>query len=400
MNINARNIPSGRVVKMSNSVTLISGALKNVGDFLIFNKATELITHFLKPSNVVTFKRTDDFGNSISEINETDALFICGGPGYRKLFYPKVYPFLEHYDNITIPIIPYGLGWQGVPRYLPKRFKFSPMSKEYIRRIHQRIPVSTTRDEITKGVLNQIGIMNVINTGCPTLFDLDKMAKTQAFRKPAQINNVVISMAQDPHLHGQNLDLLRAVNQLFPDASKYALFHRGTGADEQTTEGEGETLRKLVSKSCQAGYEIIDLAYDLNQMQVYSDADIHIGYRVHGHAFAVSQRIPTFLLWEDGRGQGMSGNLELEGVPAFKTKTLDKLPRPRRFDRYINYTEAKLPFLNPLPPNNNAIKEIITLVQNQITNNFEAFDRIPGRLDFLFSKMKKFFSMTEDFLSA
>lgn len=385
---------------MSRSVTLISGALKNVGDFLIFNKAKELITHFLKPSNTLIHKRTDDFRDQISKINETDAIFICGGPGYRKLFYPKVYPFLEYYEEITAPVIPYGLGWQGLPRYLPTRFKFSPMSEEFIRKIHRKIPVSTTRDEITKEVLNQIGVTNVINTGCPTLFEFDKMANKQTFHKPASISSVVISMAQDPHLHRQNVDLLRAVGQLFPDAEKYALFHRGIGADEQTTKDEGEDLRKLVAKSSDSGYEIIDLAYDINQMRIYRDADLHIGYRVHGHAFSVSHRIPSFLLWEDGRGQGMSGNLGLKGVPAFKTKKLDKVPRPRRFDRYINFAEAKLPFLNPFPPNENAVREIIAIVQSQLANDFDAFDQVPGKLEILYTRMKKFFSTMDDFLSA
>ena len=372
--------------------------MKNVGDFLIFNKAKELITHFLKPSDTITHSRIEEIGNRISEVNETDAIFISGGPGYRTLFYPQIYPFLKSIDEITIPIIPYGLGWQGIPRYLPRKFHFSTLSEKYIRRIHENIPSSTTRDEITKEILNRIGITNVINSGCPTLYDLDKMKNNQTFRKPTHIENVVVSMAQSHHLHRQNVDLLRAVNQMFPDAKRFALFHRGTNADDQTTEEEGFALRNLVSKSRQQGYEIVDLAYNHNQMQIYEDADIHIGYRVHGHAFSVSKRVPTFLLWEDGRGQGMSMNLDLPGVRAFKIKTLDRLPRPQRFNRYINYLEAKLPIMNPFPPNESAVKEIMELVQNQISNNFEGFNHVPGRLDILFSRMKKFFAMTEDFL--
>jgi hypothetical protein len=383
---------------MGRSFTLISGALKNVGDFLIFSKAKELITHFLKPSDTIIHTRTDELGNNLSEINKTDALFICGGPGYRTAFYPHVYPFLKYLNEITIPIIPYGLGWQGLPRYLPKRFKFSLISEKYIRRLHQMIPVSTTRDEITKGILNRIGVTNVINTGCPTLFEFDKIASRQAFRKPAGVESIVVSMAQDSHLHRQNIDLLRAMNQLFPDAQKYALFHRGVGADDKTTKEEGEILEKLVSKSREVGYEVIDLAYNADLLQVYENADLHIGYRVHGHAFSVSHRIPTFLLWEDGRGQGMSENLGLKGVRAFRTKILDRLPRPRRLDRYINYAEAKAPFLNPFPPNDNAINEVIALVRSQIESNFSAFDHVPQRLEFLFSRMQDFFSIIESSL--
>ena len=372
--------------------------MKNVGDFLIFNKAKELITHFLKPTNTLIHSRTDEIKDQISEVNDTDAIFICGGPGYRTHFYPMTYPFLKNIDKITIPIIPYGLGWQGLPRYLPEKFRFSPLSEKYIHRIHHHIPTSTTRDEITKEILNRMGVNNVINSGCPTLFEFDKLRNNQAFQKPTRIDNVVISMAQDHHLHNQNVELLRAVNQLFPKATKYALFHRGIEADDKTTEEEGNTLRKLVSKSRQEGYEIIDLAYDLNQMDIYENADIHIGYRVHGHAFSVSKRIPTFIIWEDGRGQGMSTNLGLQGIPAFKIKFLDKLPRPQRFNRYFNYIEAKAPILNQFPINDSAVKEIIALVQSQISNNFEAFDHVPGRLELLFSRMTKFFSMTEKFL--
>ena len=93
--------------------TLVSGAMKNVGDFLIYEKAKMFIEKYSNESEFLELKRWTTFDNQIDEINRTKAVIICGGPGYSKRFYPNNYPFLKDYDKIKAPIIPFALGWGG-----------------------------------------------------------------------------------------------------------------------------------------------------------------------------------------------------------------------------------------------------------------------------------------------
>ena len=272
------------------------------------------------------------------------------------------------------------------------------MSHRVLHRIHQSIPLSTTRDAITKQILEREGVNNVENTGCPTLFDLEHMKNHTAFRKPELVEHVLVSMAQNPELHSQNLDLLRKISEEFPDAKRTAAFHRGLGADDFTSEVEGVQLKSLVSKTEELDFEIVDLAYDLSRINLYQEADFHIGYRVHGHAYSTSHRIPSFLLWEDGRGQGMSLNLQIPGVRARNPIPLGRLPLPRRLRDAFLYGRGRIPVIGRPSNSKTAISEIMRIVQNQIETNFAAFDPTPDRLDYLYSKMKGFFESVETFL--
>jgi hypothetical protein len=383
---------------MSRVLTLVSGAKKNVGDFLIFQKAKEMIEHHLKPSDTVILKRSEEFKPHLERVNETDAIIICGGPGYRRNFYPGTYPFLKFLDKIRAPIVPFGLGWQGEPLYLPKQFQFSTVSQQVIRRLHRAIPLSTTRDEITKKILEWAGVTNVINSGCPTLFDLKRIETHAAFRKPEGIERIAVSMVENTSLHAQNMGLLQAVKNRFPKAHKTAVFHRGIGSDDYTSETEGTQLEKLVTKTRDIGYEIIDLAYDLGGIRTYHNADLHVGYRVHAHAYCVSKGIPTFLLWEDGRGQGMSLNLGLKGVRARKPIPIGNLPLPRRLRASILYGKGRVPVIGRPSINERAINDIMALLEQELESNFSMFDPVPERLRNLYAHLQIFFSRTKDFL--
>ena len=305
---------------------------------------------------------------------------------------------MKHLDSIKVPVFPFGLGWQGEPLYLPHRFNFNPASHSVLHRIHSSIPLSTTRDAITKQILEREGVSNVANTGCPTLFDLDHMNSRTAFRKPESIQHILVSMAQNPELHSQNLDLLKTLLEEFPDVKGTAAFHRGLGSDEFTSETEGALLQDLVSKTKDLGFEIVDLSYDLGQIRLYEEADFHIGYRVHGHAYSTSKRIPTFLLWEDGRGQGMSLNLRIPGVRARNSIPLGSIPLPRRLRDAFLYGSGRIPIIGRPSNNDNAIKEIMMIVREQINTDFAMFNQVPERLDQLYARMQEFFDSVESFL--
>ena len=384
---------------MSRVLTLVSGAKKNVGDFLISQKAKEMVEHHLNPSDTIILKRSEKFTqHDLDRVNETDAIIICGGPGYRRFFYPGTYPFLKSLNEIRPPVIPLGLGWQGEPLYLPKRFRFDAVSQRIIRRLHQAIPLSTTRDEITKEILERTGVTNVINTGCPTLFDLEHLETGAHFRKPSEIEQIAVSMVQNTSLYSQNIELLQALKSRFPKARKEAVFHRGVGSGEYTPEAEGSQLRKLVAITRDIGYEVIDLAYDLDGLRAYHDADFHTGYRVHAHAYCVSKGIPTFLLWEDGRGQGMSLNLGIRGIRARSPIPIGKLPLPGRLRDSLLYGNGRIPVIGRPGINERAIKDIMALLEQQLDSSFSMFDSVPERLACLYTHLQTFFSRTRDFL--
>ena len=376
---------------MGVKLALASGALKNAGDFLITHKCEELIKHYMNPEETLVFKRDKTLANeTLKEINQMDAIIICGGPGYGKHFYPHIYPFLQAYDKIKPPIIPFGLGWSGRPRYKPEKFKFTQESLTYIRKIHDRIPFSSTRDEITRQILLKHGIDNVINTGCPTLINFEKQG--EEFRKPEKIEKIAVSMPQSPGYHNQSILLLKEIKEMFPEAEKIATFHRGTSTDKYTTKYEGKALHTLVSKTTKLGYQVEDLSYGYEKLDIYKEMDIHVGYRVHAHAHCINNRIPTFLLWEDGRGMGMTLNTETPGIPAQASKmrlAVERIPIIQRYNIITEKYLEKIPFMNK---DKQTVHAIMKIMKEEIESGFKGFQRVPSRLQSLQEEMERYFS--------
>lgn len=69
---------------------------------------------------------------------------------------------------------------------------------------------------------------------------------------------------------------------------------------------------------------IRDVSGDVNKLDFYQDCDLHIGYRVHAHLYFISQRTPSILINEDGRGLGMGVSL---GLPVFDVNEKDLIDR-------------------------------------------------------------------------
>ena len=134
---------------------LFHGSKKNVGDYLIRDRAYELINNYA-PSHSIS--QLEMVGNSLKEehrdlIKESSAVIIAGGPAYKENFFPNIYPSLEDILDMDIPIIPLGVGWNG--KYL-ERFSFTDDSKRMLKKIHSNIRFSGVRDIITKKLIKNI----------------------------------------------------------------------------------------------------------------------------------------------------------------------------------------------------------------------------------------------------
>ena len=93
-------------------------------------------------------------------------------------------------------------------------------------------------------------------------------------------------------------------------------YHRGILPDEHTTIRAtiGYLAMALGAKLINSKIKIKDVSYDLKKLDFYDDCEFHIGYRVHAHLYFLSKRLPSLLINEDGRGQGM---VETMNLPVF-----------------------------------------------------------------------------------
>lgn len=334
---------------------LLSGAKKNIGDFLIGERGRELLTHYRPDRTWESWDRFQSIEPRLDEVNAAKAVILLGGPAYATDFYPGIYPLSPKLERIQVPVIPLALGWSGKPDPDPLKFRFSGSSHEALRWIHSRIPRSSCRDRVTQDILHRHGIENVVMTGCTAWHHLPSHGKP--LQVSAKIRRVVVTTAAGHRWFRQNVELLATVADRFPTAQRYCVFHRGIGWDRHSTIRDAVFHLRLASKARRLGYEVVDAAYDLNRIAFYHDCDLHLGYRLHAHLMFLSLRKPSFLIHEDGRGVGASAALDTPDVAAWTPDVVGALGRT---------------------------------LDEQVGNGFRAFQHVPAVLDEAHEVMRDF----------
>lgn len=288
-------------------IVILTGAIKNVGDYLIGSRARKLLREFVD-EDIVELNRFKLLDEHLETINKARAVFLCGGPAYAKNLYPGIYPLVSNLDDIKVPVIPFGLGWSGKPFGKPEQFSFTNSSVKFLDSVHKHVDATSCRDEITESILNRLGYDNVIMTGCPVWYDLDSIGKELS---TDPIKKIVFTTPAKPSLIRQNHKLMKELRNQFPDAELICSFHRGIGPDKYTSYKKGAFYTGMALNAKMLGYKVVDVAYGVDQIDFYKACDLHVGYRVHAHLDFLSRRKPTVLINEDGRGQGMAKTLGL-----------------------------------------------------------------------------------------
>lgn len=294
-------------------IVLVSGAQKNVGDYLIVSRAKKLLQQFVDPE-IVEVSRFENHQDKLELFNKSRAIILGGGPAYTPNVFPEIYQFISDYDKITAPIIPMGLGWYGKNL---NQFRFSDVSLSYLQKIHSKIHVSSCRDILTHGILERHAITNVLMTGCPAWYELDSLGKE--FRNTG-IKKIVITTGASQKLVKQTIRIIRLARKLFPKAEIVVSFHRGILPGPNTPPRKGLAYSAIALLAQPYGVTIKDVSGYVDKIDFYKNYDLHIGYRVHAHLYFLSYRKPSLLINEDGRGLAMGKSL---GLPIFDVEQKD-----------------------------------------------------------------------------
>lgn len=295
----------------------ITGAMKNAGDYLIGHRGRALLRQYAD-RDVVDINRFTMTEADLGTMNKARAVILCGGPAYKANTFPVVYP--NWLSKVETKIVPMGLGWCGVPIGHPDQFSFDENTSGVLHKIHSAIPFSGTRDNDTHGILIRTGLKNLM-TGCPAWYDLETLERDFSYRPT--INKIVVTTPAK--VTGESYRMLKFIAQKFPKAEKICSFHRGILPDKYTTFRSSARYSLLAAYAVALGYKVVDVSYDLKKIDFYNDCDLHIGYRVHAHIYFLARRLPSFLINEDGRGQGQAKTLGFTPLNAEDPLLFDKL---------------------------------------------------------------------------
>lgn len=370
--------------------TLLYAALKNMGDFLIYERAKALLRHHKEPTDgfLELHSTREPLDNDLDRINGTKAVIICGGPGILRNAYPGRYPLVSNLDDIKVPIIMLGSGWFGVPGddATLAQYGFTRSTIQFFDRIKQQGHSIGVRDHLTERALRNNGVTNVTMTGCPAWYDLEFL--DEDFHAPSAINTIAFTPPARSLFHGQAVEIMRMLRRRFPNARLICSFHRGISEDAQTPAEEAQWLGVLAQTAEELDFDIVDTSYGIEKATtLYADCDLHVGYRVHGHLLFLGRRKPSFLIHEDGRGRGASEALGLPGIQGWTRTVPGKIAARVGQWKLSAYLEREL---MDRRANKSAPSELERLLTANVRNGFSNFDGLAERMRRHYGTMVQF----------
>ena len=363
---------------------LLTSARKNVGDFLIRDRSIKLLKYYKPHERFKELNSWEPLENHLAVLNSSKGIIICGGPGYSPYIYPYIYPLVKDLNSVKVPIYILGGGWFGssADDTILNNYKFTTESRQLLDKVAGNNGLSV-RDTLSQKVLNQNGYNNTILTGCPVLYNIKHLGTN--FTPPSKISKIVFTTPQNSIYYDQSIAIIKLIKILFPSASLYCSFHRGINSDKYTSERESRGLTYIKEEAERLGYQIIDAAYDLKKIDFYSSCDLHIGYRVHAHLYFISEHKPTFLLHEDGRGNGFTELLSFGGVDAYQINSLTRI-----INMDDNFRLPKDKIIKTAKPTSQISQELSNLIEGEFNSNFHNTSTIFTKVDYYHNSMRDF----------
>ncbi len=368
-------------------IVLLSGAKKNIGDFLITHRARTLLEHVLGEP-ILWMPNWETLDDREDEIAEARAVVVAGGPGYRPAMYGGVYPLFS--DPATLPRLGVevrflGLGWKGDPGddFDLARYRFTERTLALVRALGDKASYSA-RDHLSAEVLRRNGIPGIM-TGCPVWYHLASLGKP--LRTPTEIRRLVFTPPEQNVFHAQSKEILKELRRLLPEAEIIVAFHRGITADAETPPEKAALLTDYAAFARNLGCRVEDVSYDLERIAFYGKCDLHVGYRLHGHLEFLSQRLPSVLLEEDGRGRGATEALGAPGVRGWELTWSSRLARVTSSARVARVLARRFAVKSARPA---AVPEALATVRDEIETGFRRCAAVPARIDATWPIMEEF----------
>ena len=263
---------------------------QNMGDSIIAYYCTKALSEIIAGKNVLRVPtHTLPSEKQLAEISHAGGKIVCGTN--------LITPHFEEFSNWKMPsnlegyrdIVTMGVGWGYYCDEISKISKFAYRTVLSKKKLH------SVRDGYTERKFREMGIKNVVNTGCPTLWGLtpEHCARIPQ-KKASRVITTLTDYDRDPEADRFMLDILKSsYKQVF-------VWLQGT-----------EDFSYLQSLIDPDSVQIIDR--DLEQYTKALDmGDVdYVGTRLHAGIHAMNRGVRTIILAVDNRATEMGRDFNL-----------------------------------------------------------------------------------------
>lgn len=284
----------------------------NIGDKIIMESSKKLLRKLFFNNFYTELSTHLKMGVSdFNKIKNSHYIFICGTNLLHpmSLFAKKnqwkvgilflIYLMYKKIDNIIL----LGVGWQSY-----KRKSFSSIQKLMMKRLLSKQYIHSVRDEFTKKKLNEIGIYNVVNTGCVTTWNLNREHCNKISDKKSK--NVVFTLTDYNKDYVKDKEMFEILEKNY---EKIYFWPQGS----EDLEYINQLLRD------KENYEIIAPNFESYiEFLENNDCD-YIGTRLHGGIKALQLQKRSFIIGIDNRALEMK---EI-GLPVINRNSIQDLKK-------------------------------------------------------------------------
>lgn len=276
----------------------------NLGDYIIMDSIRKIIKEIFGNTYIYNFPTHDIiFRYSWKKLSESNIILVGGtnilsSKGYLKYKSQWKVGLIDSY-YIKNAIL-FGVGWnsyQGNPNIYRKFIYNHVLTKKYYHAV---------RDSYTENKLKLIGINNVLNTGCPTMWQLDK--NHCRYIPKIKSNSVLLTFTD----YNQNIEYDKKLYNLLKSNYKKIYFIPANPKDIA-----------YAKKICDDNiiYLNSDLA-DLDNFLLSGNVD-YIGTRLHIGIRALQNKKRTLIISVDNRAKEISEDTNLPVINRFNIEGIN-----------------------------------------------------------------------------
>ena len=270
-------------------ICVLHGAIRNAGDFLIYDRGKKLLGKYLGAEFDFIYKPRF---KEIPE-NDYDGIIILGGPLITRSLHPQSRNIMKFIEKRDTPIICLGLGISREKFNSYNSYFKDAFSINFWKRIYESSKLFSVRDIETYKVLKTYQINSEL-TGCPALF---YPRKNEMKKSKKGFDNILISI---PQIHFYDIKYF-LLTIYFISSVRYTFDKKELGIAFQHGYNTFP-LRILKYLSSIFNAKTYDLSNrSIEDSKEVSDYDIHLGTRLHLHIYFLSMNKPSILLSVDMR---------------------------------------------------------------------------------------------------
>ena len=288
----AAHLPEARYCVITPFLVPPGAKRVNVGDGFILDSATRLLG--ARPQAAFTSRAA--LGDAdIERINSSRALVAMGANTLKDDFELTTGFSAETLARIKVPVILMGVGHYGVAEVTRG---LTPASQTLLRAFLERFELMSVRcDASRRYVTDALPDLadRIVMTSCPVVHAVDGVDR--GFARKAEYEVLVVTITDRAHVEAQ-LPLLQLAPRVLPARRRILALH------------QDYANRALWEQARALGYEVVRGERMGEFLDLYREADVHLGNRVHAHLKCLSLGAVSFCTPFDLRQQYFAESLD------------------------------------------------------------------------------------------